>query len=109
MEIWSHGNHPRNRRMGQHPPRNVSSLRDSQFERHQPLAGRREMARPRLELLVRHVAVLFVRHLRRADSADGGWPTGTMQPWGRFCKIELGAGGALRLNRRSYSKDIISP
>jgi hypothetical protein len=28
---------------------------------------------------------------------------------GRFCKIELGTGGALRLNRRSYSKDFIRP
>ena len=46
--------------MGQHPPRNLSSLRDFEFKGHQPLVGRPQMVRPRLELLVRHVAVLFV-------------------------------------------------
>src|ERR1022692_1299395 len=65
MEIRSHGDRHRHRRMGQYPSRIVSLVRDSQFQRHQALARRRKMAWARLELLVRHVAVLFVEDMSR--------------------------------------------
>src|SRR5437667_5366054 len=60
VEIQSHGHHHRHRRMGQHPPRIVSALRNSEFKRHPPFSRRPQMVRPRMELLARHAAVLFV-------------------------------------------------
>jgi len=46
--------------MGQHTPRIVAPFRDLEFKRHPPFSRRPEMVRPRLELLARHAAVLFV-------------------------------------------------
>src|SRR5438876_7309 len=51
--------------MGQHPPRNLSALGDFEFERRPPLSRRREMARPRLELLARHAALLFIARVTK--------------------------------------------
>src|SRR5260370_10816504 len=46
--------------MGQHPSRIIPALGNSELEWHPSLARCRQMARPRLELLARHAAVLFV-------------------------------------------------
>src|SRR5713226_613060 len=46
--------------MGQRAARIVSLVRNPKIQRHQALARRWKMARPRLELLARHAAVLLV-------------------------------------------------
>jgi esterase/lipase superfamily enzyme len=45
------------------PATNRIGFRNSEFKRHQALARRRKMAWPRMELLARHAAVLFVEDL----------------------------------------------
>src|SRR6266481_9348258 len=52
--------------MGQHTPRIVAPFRDLEFKRRSPFSRPPEMVRPRLELLARHAAVLFVARLNKS-------------------------------------------